>query len=188
MKKLFEYIEAAAKDYDYRIKFAVPVDSDMQDKMEQILAKFDVKKVGTVKKTILQGKAMDFADIGPTEVYIVDVVLGLPTSRESIRNVLANGLRLTMNKIIVRTPNEPLETDREVLEPSKDPLLTSEYEKTEAADKFYGDKYNQELLKKHKSEFTYEVAGAKPKADPGPDYSATEKMSPLGNRTRPKLK
>jgi hypothetical protein len=186
MKKLFEYIEEAEKEYTFRIKFAVPVDADMQDKMESLLAKFDVKKVGTVKKTILQGRALDFADIGPTEVYMVDVVLGLPAARESIRDVLANGLKITMNKVIVRTPEEPLETDREEKELSGKAVLGTDYEKTEDGKKYYGDEYNQELVKKNKSEFKYEIAGGKPKADAGPVYGS-KNMSPLGNKSRPKL-
>lgn len=187
MKTLFEYVEQAEKDYTFRVKFAVSVDGDMIDKMEQVLSKFDVKKVGTVKKTILQGRPLDFVDIGPTEVYIVDVVLGMPATKEALRDLIANALRLSMNKVVVRTENDPLDLDREEKEPSDKPLLTSEYEKTEAGDKYYGDKYNQDLVKKHKSEFTYEVAGGKPKADPGPVYD-TKAMSPLGNRARPKLK
>jgi hypothetical protein len=188
MKTLFEYVEQAEKDYTFRVKFAVPVDSNMIDKMEQVLTKFDVKKVGSVKKTILQGRPLDFVDIGPTEVYIVDVILSLPATKEAVRDLIVNGLKLSMNKVVVRTEHDPLDADREEQEPSKKPLLTSEYEKVDAGDKYYGDKYNQNLVKNHKSEFTYEIAGGKPKADSGPDYGDSKKMSPLGNRARPKLK
>lgn len=187
MKTLFEYVEEAEKEYNFRIKFAVPLDGTMHDKMEQLLGKFDVKKVGTVKKTILQGRPVDFADLGPSEIYIVDVVLGLPVNREAVRDVLANGLQIAISKIVVRTENEPLETDREEKEPSGKALLTSEYEKTEDGKKYYGDEYNQNLVKGHKSEFTYEVAGGLPKADPGPVYDTSAK-SPLGNKARTKLK
>lgn len=187
MKTLFEYVQEADKEYKFRIRFAAPISSEMQDKMESLLAKFDVKKVSDAKKTIIQGRPVDFANIGPTEIYIVDTVLGLPATREAIRQVLSDGLRLSIDRISVRTPDEPLETDREEKEPSGKAVLGTDYEKTESGDKYYGDKYNQELVKKHKSEFKYEIAGDKPKADAGPVYDANKSMSPLGNKARPKL-
>lgn len=189
MKTLFEYVQEAEKEYNFRIKFAVPVTSEMMNKMETLLAKFDAKKVGEAKKTIMQGRALDFANLGPTEVYIVDVVLGLPATREAIRDVLANGLKVSNDKIVVRTPEEPLETDREEKEKSEKALLLSDYEKTESGDKFFGDKYNQELVKKHKSDFTFEIAGGKPTADPGPDYGTKTSKSPISggkNEKHPK--
>ena len=57
MKTLLEYIQEQQKEYKFRLKFAVPVSSEMHDKLESALAKFEVKKVGKPKKTILQGLA-----------------------------------------------------------------------------------------------------------------------------------
>ena len=187
MKTLFEYVQEAEKEYKFRIRFASPISAEMQDKMELLLAKFDVKKVSNAKKTIIQGRPLDFADIGPTEVFIVDTVLGLPATREAIRQVLSDGLKLSINRISVRTEEEPLETDREEKAPSGKAVLGTDYEKTEAGDKYYGDKYNEALVKNHKSEFKYEIAGDKPKADAGPVYDANKSMSPLGTKARPKL-
>lgn len=183
MKTLFEYVQEAEKEYNFRIKFAVPVTSEMVTKMENLLAKFDVKKISDAKKTIMQGRALDFANSGPTEVYILDAVMGLPATREAIRDVLANGLKVSLDKIVVRTPEEPLETDREENKPAEKALLLSDYEKTEPGDKFFGDKYNQELIKNHKSDFTFEIAGGKPKADAGPDYGKDSKSPISGGRT-----
>lgn len=187
MKTLFEYVQEAEKEYKFRIRFAVPISSEMQDKIESLMAKFDVKKVSDAKKTIIQGRPLDFAAIGPTEVFIVDTVLGLPATREAIRQVLSDGLRMSIDRISVRTPEEPMETDREEKEPSGKAVLGTDYEKTEPGDKYYGDKYNQELVKNHKSEFKYEIAGGKPKADAGPLYDSAKSPSPMANKARPKL-
>lgn len=178
MKKLFEYLQEVDKEYSWRLKFAKPVSDDDMAKIESLLARYDVKKVSEAKKTIIQGRAMDFADLGPTEVYMVDAVCGLPATREAIREVLAKGLGIPMNLIVVRTEDEPLETDRAEKEVSKEPLLTSDYEKTEQA-KVYGSEYNQKLVDDNKGTFTYEVAGKEKTTKSSPVYDEGKSPSPL---------
>jgi len=187
MKNLFEYIQEVDKEYNWRIKFAVPVTAEMLDKVEELLARFGVKKVGPVKKTIMQARPLDFADIGPCEIYITDVVCQLPATREAVRERIARGLGITNDVVIVRSPDEPLELEHEGKEPEsekkEEPLLTSDYPKTEEPTKFYGDVYNQDLVKKSKGPFKYEVAGKEPTAkDAGPVYGTKDKDSPMGNK------
>jgi hypothetical protein len=184
MKNLFEYVNEVKKEYQWKLKFIVPVTAEMVDKIESLLAKFDVKKVSQPKKTILQGRPLDFADAGPSEVYMMDVVCEMPGTREAIREVLASGLKLNLSQVVVRSPNEPLETDREQAEPKDDakPLLGSDYEKTEDPKKVYGDEYNQKMVKDYKSPFSFEVAGKeKTTKDPGPAYTSGN-FSPLGSK------
>lgn len=186
MKNLFEYIQEANKEYKWRVKFAVPVDGEMLDKAERLLAKFDVKKVSPIKKTILQGRPLDFVDAGPSEIYITDVVCGLPCNREAIRELLSNGLNVHVSKIVVRSEHEPLETDREVGEPvDKDkPLLGSDYDKTPDPALVYGDKYNQKLVQDNLGRFKFEVAGKESTTkDKGPVYGADTSHSPFANKT-----
>lgn len=102
MKKLFEYIQESEKEYNWRIKFAVMITPEQLDKMEQLLARFDVKSVGPIKKTILQGRALDFPEMGPTEIYMTDVVCSLPCTREQVREVLSRGMHIPNSMIVVR--------------------------------------------------------------------------------------
>jgi len=184
MKNLFEYIQDVDKEYTWRIKFAVPVTSEMLDKVEQLLARFAVKKVGPIKKTILQARPLDFSDIGPTEIYITDVICQQPTTREAIRDRLARGLGISNDLVVVRSPEEPLETDRdEHKEENKEPLLTSEYPKTKPGSDVYGTDYNKKLVQDSSGAFKYEVAGKEATAkDAGPVYDTKDKDSPMGNK------
>lgn len=190
MKNLFEYVEEVKKEYRWRLKFALPVTAEMVDKIESLLAKYDVKSVGQPKKTILQGRPMDFADFGPSEIYMMDVVCEMPATREALREVLASGLKINLSQVVVRNPDEPLETDRDdkKLDPEAKPLLGSDYEKSEDPKKFYGDEYNQKMLKAHKSPFSFEVAGKEKTAkNTGPEYESGN-FSPLGGKKTKKAK
>ena len=187
MKKLFEYIQESEKEYKWRVKFAVMVTPEMLDKVEKILAKFDVKKVSPIKKTILQGRALDFPELGPTEIYMTDVVCNLPCTRESVREVLSRGLQLPNSMIVVRSEHEPLETDREPQEPmNKDkPLLGTDYPASPDSKDVYGTEYNKALVKKSQSKFKFEVAGGSIAEKSGPDYGEHKSDSPLANKMSP---
>ena len=187
MKNLFEYIQESEKEYKWRVKFAVMVTPEMLDKVERLLAKFDVKSVGSVKKTILQGRALDFAELGPTEVYTTDVVCSLPCTREQVREVLSLGLQIPNSMVVVRSEHEPLETDREPKEPmDKDkPLLGTDYPRSADSKDVYGTEYNKKLVKDSKSKFKFEVAGKEQTTASGPDYGEKKSNSPLANKLSP---
>ena len=180
MKTLLEYLEMQQKEYKFRLKFAVPVTSEMHDKLEAALGKFEVKKVSNPKKTIIQGRQLDFPDAGPGESYIVDIVCEYPATREAIRDTVARALQITMNQLVVRTEDEPLETDRTVSEPSGEALLTKEYEKTKAPD-VHSNKALEKAHDEHESkEFEY-AAKSETKADPGPEFESPKTLSPVGS-------
>lgn len=179
MKTLLEYIQEQQKEYKFRLKFAVPVTPEMHDKLEMALAKFEVKKVGKPKKTILQGRPMDFAAAGPSEVYIVDIVTEYPATREALADTVVNALRINAGQVVVRTEEEPLETDRADKEPSDKALLQSEYEKSN-----HGDLHSNDTLEKqhkeHKSQKFDFAAKSDAKAN-GPEFSSPKSLSPVGS-------
>lgn len=181
MKTLLEYLEAQKTEYKFRLKFAVEVTSDMQDKLEAALGKFEVKKVGNPKKTIISGRQLDFPNEGPGETYIVDLVCEYPATRETIRDTVAQALRISPSKIVVRTDAEPLEQDRAVeSEPSGEALLTKEYEKTKTPD-VHSNKALKKAHGEHKSkEFEY-AAKSDTKANPGPEFESPSSASPVGS-------
>jgi len=183
MKTLLEYLEAQKKEFKFRLKFAVTITPDMHDKLEVALSKFEVKKVGKAKKTIIQGRQLDFPDQGPGEAYIIDVVCEYPATREAIRDTVVSALRLHASQVVVRTEDEPLETGRTVEQPSGKALLDQEYEKTEKVDA------NADLSaahKEHKSKKFDFAAKSEVKANPGPEFTSAKSTSPLGS-TKAKL-
>lgn len=180
MKTLLEYIEAQQKEYKFRLKFATPVDSDMHKKLESALAKFEATKVSKPKKTIIQGRQLDFPDAGPGESYIVDAVFAYPTTREAVRDTAAVALRISPSLLVVRSSEEPLETDRALTQPTGKALLTAEYEDLKAEDN-YSNKAREKEFKEHDSmEFEYE-AKSDVKANPGPEFTDKASTSPIGS-------
>jgi hypothetical protein len=86
MKSFKAYLSEAVKEIPLRIKVAAEVTDDMMNVIETELSRFDVVSVSKPTKTIMQEHPLDFGTkIRNTEVYIVDAVVHLPVSHETIR-------------------------------------------------------------------------------------------------------
>jgi hypothetical protein len=181
MKTLLEYLQQQKKQYKFRLKFSVPVTDEMVEKLETSLAKFEVLKVSNPKKTIIQGRPKDFVAAAPGEIYIVDAEFEYPATREAIADAVVNGLRIHASQIVVRTEDEPLETDREESEKSGKALLASEYEKFSNGELHSNDTLEKQHKEHESQEFEY-AADSDVKPDAGPDFGTTDSAkSPMGS-------
>ena len=205
MATLREYIEQLQQKHDIRIKIACEVSDEMMDKIERYLQKYDVQKVNTPNKTILQARPLDFPNMDMAEVYIIDFTCQLPVSTEMLHQELARLLNMQEGLIVVRNANEPREQEAEHDEeaekfkkkPEKlEAKLGTDYSKDEAAeqkaDELYGDKFNSSFLKELKkmSDARRKELGQKKVSDPDVpatapeigDSKTTNKTSPVANR------
>lgn len=169
MKTLDDYIMKHKKEHKFRIKFAFepkPVD---RDRLERHLRKYELIEVGPISKTIFQTNPIDFSDIRNTEIWIMDIVLGFPVPSYIVKEEIRQLFKVSDKFIVVRGENDPLlgqadelETDEEhkadhIPDEDKkkkaklmDPYYDEE-EKVESSD-FYGDAYNDEMLKVFREE------------------------------------
>ena len=205
MATLREYIEQLQQKHDIRIKIACEVSDEMMDKIERHLQKYDVQKVNTPNKTILQARPLDFPNMDMAEVYIIDFTCQLPVSTEMLHQELARLLNMQEGLIVVRNANEPREQEAEHDEEAKkfkkkpeklEAKLGTDYSKDEAAeqkaDELYGDKFNSSFLKELKkmSDARRKELGQKKVSDPDVpatapeigDSKTTNKTSPVANR------
>ena len=112
----------------------------------------------------MQKHPLDFVGIENAEVWIVDLVVGLPISAYVLRQELKLALNISENFIIVRNPNDPLEVenqrldakdeiddmaDKKNLQPGSRLSTDSNYDLDERGDleePIYGDEYNSKFL------------------------------------------
>lgn len=113
MKKFSTILKESKKEYHFRVKFVADVE-DQIDKIEKVFQKYDLIDISKPKKTILQNHPLDFVALDNAEIFIVDVVTGLPASSYVVHIELAGRLGLPEKFIVVRGDNDPLEieTDR----------------------------------------------------------------------------
>lgn len=167
MKNLTQYLMESEKEYRFRIKLATEPSADMMALLEKSMVKFGLKSLTEPKKTIIQSKPMDFANLSNTELWIMDGVCSYPVTSQILEQFISTVIRVPMNEVRVIGPDHPgevdqdaLVADREKMEAAKTPeekmaaskLMDSEYKdapKINTKD-FYGDDYNKKLVQRVK--------------------------------------
>ena len=109
-----QYIAESEKKYHLRIKTVVHLDDELIAKIENVISKYQPLEIERAVKTILQRNPLDFKNVENAEVWIIDVVFGLPASPEDLREEIRKALECPETYVVVRNRNEPMniETDR----------------------------------------------------------------------------
>ena len=110
---LKKYITESEKQYGLRLKTVVPLDDAAMDAIELAVAKYQPLELSSPKKTIMQSHPVDFVNITAAEVFIVDMVFGLPVSANVMREDIRKALDAPETFVVVRYPNDAIEIEGE---------------------------------------------------------------------------
>lgn len=150
MKSLKHYLTESEKSYDFRIRSIVEMSNDQMDKLETFLDKYSVERVKAPRKTIMQRAPRGFGDIGPAEVYIIDITTKLPVSPAVLHEEISRKLGVGLGSIRVHSMLEDQEMwDDEYesgYEKGKSVLSDAEYMDAEKVD--HSENFGNEFVEK----------------------------------------
>jgi hypothetical protein len=109
MTNFKKILQETHKDFPLRIKTVAVVTDKMYSSLEKFLKKYRLAEISKIKKTILQHNPLDFGDLDNAEVYIIDIVLGVPVSSYILQQELTVLWSLPEKQIVVRNPYEAME-------------------------------------------------------------------------------
>lgn len=146
------YLVEAAKEYKYRIKLAVnTLTSDQKGALEDALAKFDLRSIGSYTNTPIQQSPLDFSNVRNSKVHIVEIVLGYPVTVDELRMFISDKVGINQQEIAVYNDYDPRDVysvEAEAITAPRNPdyvaKLGTEYEEDEKPD--YGKDYNDKFL------------------------------------------
>ena len=152
MKTLKEYITESfqGKKYPFKIKIAGELPEGGEDKIKTLLEKFGVDSFSKNATTPIQSLPLDFPKLKNMSVSIYDVTLNYPTTPQELHEYICGMAKLGADAVVVRNPNEPTEAYQTEPVERKGALLDDpNYKEAEKvkSDQYYGDKYNQNMLK-----------------------------------------
>lgn len=152
MKTFKEYLTESKKEFVYRIKTIHPMDDSDIERIENHLAKYEVKSVQAPKKLMLQSAPYDFPQARGYEVHVIEFVTQRPASAYQIQTEISSLLGLSDGAMKVRSNMEPLEQQEMAqtdAEPEGSILEDGDYNDAEKvnSEDFYGDKYNTKFVK-----------------------------------------
>lgn len=155
MKSLKEYLTESVKTYDYRIKIAGDLDNDVLNAFEKGLAKFDVVKMSTPKKTPVVKSPAGFPELANQEIHIIDVTFNYPATAQEVTE-LWHRLGGDPNKFRMLTKGYDDAADEQAVKTEESPILEKDLPKTDA---------EQQELKKDYSAVGKDKAVVKNSAD-----------------------
>jgi hypothetical protein len=159
-----KYLAESEKVYNYRIKTASPLTTEMVAQIAAYLTKFRLVSISKPTRSMLQKNPLDFSDLQNVEVYMLDVATSLPCSSYIMQQDIRNIMNIPEKYVVVRCENEPIEIEGnrlnqerelEVLATKKDmersSLLSTDAvypdaEQTADGQNYYGNDYNSRLL------------------------------------------
>lgn len=150
MRSFAEILNESKKTYPFKIGVAGPLPEGFADKLETSLAKYDVAKMSSGKKTPIQERPLDFPQLQNMEVTYFEVEVNYPTTTQVLQEYIGKCCGLDQSYIIVRNPNEPQERYQQEAKEKSDtyePMLTKEDMGGESAQKDVGSDRVMELLK-----------------------------------------
>ena len=140
MKTFKEYLAEAVKEYTFKVKIAGILEDSHLDAMELAMAPYNVVKIGSPKKTIMQEHPLDFpANVTNTEVTIIEVTTAMPVSYQTLSRHLSDHMGLPYESVVVCHEGDPLQAEQDKLNAEKsddayEPILGQEYKNEDTAD------------------------------------------------------
>lgn len=140
IKEFKEYITESIKEYKYTLKLAVDnVDDTTLDCLENCLSKYQLISASPFKKTPIQESPLDFPNVKCSPVYISEIVMSYPASRDFLETYIASSMAISEQSVVVYSSNDPrgIETDL-YLERSAD-TFKEEYEARLGKEDYIGE-------------------------------------------------
>ncbi len=113
--ELHRYLAEAERRHHFRVKTVVPLGDREMARLELAIARYQPLEISAPAKTILQKHPMDFRDLENAEVWIVDMVLGLPASPYVLQQDIRQNLGIPEKYVVVRGDGEPVEAQGEAI-------------------------------------------------------------------------
>jgi len=186
MSTFKDYLTESAKSYDYKIKVAGDIDKDFASKLESALAKFEVSKMSTGKKTPIMTLPLDFPMLSNEQVTIYDVTTNYPVSQKVMHEYLSDLLRIPSTHMVVRKPGEPTEEYQDDMQVGKKSEYANKLHDIEYKDapkvnseEVTGDKYNMSLMRELLKDRQENKDAPKEKANMMPNESDKTNKSPI---------
>ena len=108
MKSFNAYLTESQKTYDFRLRIAGELPSDLQSKIKSVLEAYQVEKMSSPKRLPIQ-ETPEFPNMGPVEVNIFDISVCYPCNDEQLRVLVAERAGINLNCIKVTPANSPYE-------------------------------------------------------------------------------
>ena len=150
MKPFTAYLRDLHRNYDFKVKIAGDLPSNMKEHITLALSQYKVESCSAGKRLPIAETHLDFPTLKNQNVTIFDVSTAYPTTSQMVRNLLADKLKMNFDFVRVRSLQEDQEIaiNHEHDEHDHEARLNQhEMEFTPGGQDMVGEKHKMALLK-----------------------------------------
>ena len=148
MKSLKQYLTEAEKEYNYKIKFLDECTEEMQEKLEHVLSKYDLKNISAPKKSMFHKNPAGFTEAEAGEVHTIEATTKIPMPL-LVRDTIAQHCGCDPKCITVSGDSDPFmeqePAEYEKGEAKLETPLEDDAEKVDHAD-YYGEDFKSKVV------------------------------------------
>jgi len=148
-KSLKDYLILTKKHYPFVLKLAFEPSKDEIEKVKKMLEKYSLVSFSKPIKTIIRSSVPEFPTLSNIETYVYDFVVDYPVLDVFLQNEIAVLLKISPQRIYVgrestiRQEHEDQLNKKVEEEDNESPAVSTDY---------YGDKYNELMVKTLKND------------------------------------
>jgi hypothetical protein len=148
-KSLKDYLILTKKHYPFVLKLAFEPSKDEIEKVKKMLEKYSLVSFSKPIKTIIRSSVPEFPTLSNIETYVYDFVVDYPVLDVFLQNEIAVLLKISPQRVYVgkestiRQEHEDQLNKKVEEEDNESPAVSTDY---------YGDKYNELMVKTLKND------------------------------------
>lgn len=127
-KTFRNYLEETDVDYAYTLKLALDhIDDKVLDRLEWCLSKYKLVSASKFRETPIQANPLDFPNLRNQKVFITDLVMKYPASRDFLETYIASCLGINEQSVVVYSDTDPRQYETELILTRNSPEYKENY-------------------------------------------------------------
>jgi len=135
------------KLYEFKIRLAFECDDRLYKRIESALDAYQLESITKPKSLPIQEDAVNFPQLGPVEINVIEATLGYPAIPEMVHALLIERVGLESSQFVVHTMAQDADRTPQIgIYEKGEALLNTELEDTQLDEDVYGNEYISSFL------------------------------------------
>jgi hypothetical protein len=147
IRSFASHLQDSKKVYSFKMRMAFECTTAMHKKIECALDAYQLESITKPKSLPIQEDSVNFPQLGPVEINIIEMELGYPVIPEMLHSLLIERCQLDGTRFRVHTMAQDADRTPQIgIYEKGDALLNTELEEAELTEKVYGNEFVTDFL------------------------------------------
>ena len=147
IRSFVHHMQENRKLYEFKIRLAFECDDRLYKRIESALDAYQLESITKPKSLPIQEDAVNFPQLGPVEINVIEATLGYPAIPEMVHALLIERVGLESSQFVVHTMAQDADRTPQIgIYEKGEALLNTELEDTQLDEDVYGNEYISSFL------------------------------------------